>query len=58
MDFGENKYAEQMAYHGGDFNGARVILPWETEESDHEAELEEVKPYLRAQGIFLRESHE
>ena len=51
---GENEMVCAALYFGGDFNGARVILPWETEESDHDAEIEEVKPYLRAQGIFLR----
>lgn len=50
----ENEYAETAAYFEGEFNDARVILPFEGENDDHEALVEAVREPLRARKLFLR----
>ena len=55
---GENEFAEVPAYFEGDFNDARVILPYETESDDHDALIEAIREPLRAKKIFLRRIHE
>ena len=54
IEIAEGEYAECAGYFGGDFNAAKVILPYESESDNHAELIEVVKPYLRAQGIFLR----
>ena len=58
ITIGENEFAEVPAYFEGDFNDARVILPFEGEEDDHEALIEAIRESLRKSKIFLRHIHE
>ncbi len=58
ITIGESEFAEVPAYFGGDFNDARVILPFEGEDDDHEALIEAIRETLRVHKIFLRHIHE
>lgn len=51
---GENEYAETAAYFEGEFNDARIIFPFESEDDDHDAIVESVLEPLRRAKIFLR----
>ena len=51
---GENEYAETAAYFEGEFNEARIIFPFESENDDHDAIIEAVRDPLRRAKIFLR----
>ena len=51
---GENEYTETPAYFEGEFNDARVILPFEGEDDDHDALVEAIREPLRKAKIFLR----
>ena len=51
---GENEYAETAAYFEGEFNDARIIFPFESEDDDHDAIVETVRETLRKAKIFLR----
>lgn len=54
---GDNEFAEVPAYFEGDFNDAKVIFPFETEENDHDTIVEAVRETLRKHKIFLRHLH-
>lgn len=54
---GTDEYADVPAYFSGDFNDARVILPFEGEDDDHDALIEAVREVLRKNKIFLRKLH-
>lgn len=54
---GENEFAEVPAYFEGEFNDARVILPFEGEDDDHDALIEAIREPLRKSKIFLRRIH-
>ena len=58
IEIDKNEYAECVAYFKGDFNANKVILPYESDSDSHEELIEAVKPYLRSQGIYLREMKE
>ena len=58
VTIGENEFAEVPAYFEGEFNDARVILPFEGEEDDHDALIEAIREPLRKSKIFLRHIHE
>ena len=58
VTIGENEFAEVPAYFEGEFNDARVILPFEGEEDDHDALIEAIRESLRKSKIFLRHIHE
>ena len=58
ITIGENEFAEVPAYFEGEFNDARVILPFEGEEDDHDALIEAIRESLRKSKIFLRHIHE
>ena len=55
---GENEFAEVTAYFEGEFNDARVILPFEGEDDDHDTLIEAIREPLRKSNIFLRHIHE
>ena len=50
----ENEYAEVAAYFEGEFNDARIILPFETKDDDHNELIEAIREPLRAHKIFIR----
>ena len=58
VTIGDNEFIETPAYFGGDFNDARVILPYETEADNHDALIEAIREPLRAKKIFLRKIHD
>ncbi len=58
VTIGENEFAEVPAYFEGEFNDARVILPFEGENDDHDALIEAIRESLRRSKIFLRHIHE
>ena len=58
ITIGDTEFAEVMAYFEGEFNDARVILPFETEDDDHDALIEAIRESLRKSKIFLRHIHE
>ena len=58
ITIGENEFAEVPAYFEGDFNDARVILPFEGEDDDHDTLIEAIREPLRKSKIFLRHIHE
>ena len=57
VTIGDTEYAEVPAYFEGEFNDARVILPFEGEDDDHDALIEAVREPLRKAKIFLRHMH-
>jgi hypothetical protein len=57
VDITVDEYAETAVYFEGDFNPNAVILPWETEDDDHDEQIEIVQEPLRRQKIFLRNVH-
>lgn len=42
------------AYFSGTFKGSSIILPYETEEDDHDELIEVLRPALRKQNIFVQ----
>ena len=58
ITIGENEFAEVPTYFEGDFNDARVILPFEGEDDDHDTLIETIREPLRKSKIFLRHIHE
>ena len=50
---GEDNYAEVLAYSSGRFMAKKVILPYETEDDDHDALIEELRPVLLKFKIYL-----
>ena len=58
ITIGENEFAEVAGYFEGEFNDGRVILPFETEDDDHDALIEAIREPLRKSKIFLRHIHE
>ena len=57
VDIPAAEHAETPLYFEGDFNAAAVVLPWETDADDHEEQVELARAALRAQKIFLRNTH-
>ena len=57
ITIGENEFAEVPAYFEGEFNDARVIFPFETEDDDHDTIVESVRETLRKHNIFLKHLH-
>ncbi|GHV45246.1 hypothetical protein FACS1894204_03870 [Synergistales bacterium] len=55
VDVTATTHASVGVYFEGDFNENAVILPWETANDDHAAQLDIARDTLRAQKIFLRE---
>ena len=55
---GADEYADVPAYFTGEFNDARVILPFETEEDEHDELVDAIREPLRKSKIFLRHIHE
>ena len=51
---GENQYAETPAYFEGEFNDARIILPFEGESDEHDELIESIREPLRKSKIFIR----
>ena len=58
ITIGEDEYAEVPAHFEGEFNDGRVILPFETEDDDHDTLIEAIREPLRKAKIFLRHIHE
>ena len=52
-----SEYAETAIYLGGDFNSNAVIFPWETDDDDHDEQVEIAREALRRQRIFLQKVH-
>lgn len=46
--------AKAEGYFSGEFSGARVILAYETEESNHSELIEAVKPALRKHKLIVK----
>lgn len=46
--------AQVEGYFSGEFSGSRVLLGWETEEDDHAALVEEIKPTLRKHKLMVK----
>lgn len=53
----DSEFAEVSAYFEGEFNDARVILPFEGEDDNHAELIEAVRATLRGHKIFLRKLH-
>lgn len=53
LEVPDGEAAPVSAYFSGTFNGERVILPWEQEGDDHAELLENIRPVLRRQSIFI-----
>ena len=53
VDLLEGEEFEFTGYFGGVFKGSAVILPYETEDDDHEALLGELEGKLRLQKIRI-----
>ena len=58
ITIGADEFAEVPAYFTGEFNDARVILPFEGEDDDHDTLIEAIRETLRTRKIFLRHIHE
>ncbi|MDR2174399.1 MAG: hypothetical protein LBO82_00500 [Synergistaceae bacterium] len=52
-----DEHVETALYFEGDFNSNAVILPWEAEDDDHDAQIELAREALRRQKIFLRNAY-
>jgi hypothetical protein len=52
-----DEHADTAVYFEGDFNSNAVIFPWETEDDDHDEQIELARETLRRQKIFLRKVH-
>ena len=48
-----DSYSEIPAYFSGLFKGERIILPYETIESEHSEELEEIRAIMRQHQIYI-----
>lgn len=57
VEIGATEHAETAVYCDGDFNEAAVIFPWETDSDNHGVQAELAREPLRAQKIFLRNTH-
>ena len=53
-DIPEGQKAAVYAYFSGTFKASSVILPYETEEDDHEEQIELVREVLRQHKIFVK----
>ena len=53
-DIPEGQKAAVYAYFSGTFKASSVILPYETEEDDHEEQIELVRETLRQHKIFVK----
>lgn len=49
-----DEYTTAIAFFGGEINGAGIILPYETEEDNHEELLAELADKFRKQGLNVR----
>lgn len=54
ITIGENEYTETPAYFEGEFNDARIILPFEGDSDDHDELIETIREPLRKSKIFIR----
>lgn len=51
----ESGYSKvSSGYFSGEFLGTRIILGWETEEDDHSALIESIKPALRKHKLMVK----
>lgn len=49
----EDEYTRAAAYFSGGFRGAKIILPWENEETNHLEEVSAIQSTLRKHQIYL-----
>lgn len=53
-DIPDGMKAVSYAYFSGTFKASSVILSWETEEDNHDAEIEAIREVLRGHRIILQ----